>query len=171
MTNETSSKKKPFRRHGLRALSQTVSKITQKSFEKQGFAEQEVIANWHLIVGETLADISVPVKISRPRGKAGDGSVMQVRVDQAGALDFQHLSPIIVDRINTYYGYRAIERISILQGPVVKADKPASKPNRPLTSDEAAQLEELLADIDNENLRRALMSFGSQVLTDDGDKT
>jgi hypothetical protein len=171
MTNKPKSgakakDRKPSYR-GPRSLGQTVRKISRKSFEKQGFAVQEIIADWRLIVGETLADISVPVRISKPRGENAPGAVLQVRVDQAGALDFQHIGPIVIDRINTYYGYRAIDRIAIVQGPVTRPEVIPPKPNRPLTAAEKAKLDNLLADIDNEALRTALESFGRNVLTED----
>jgi hypothetical protein len=164
-TAKTKGRKPSYR--GPRSLGQTVRKISRKSFEKQGFAVQEIVGDWRLIVGETLADVSVPVRISKPRGENAPGAVMQVRVDQAGALDFQHIAPIVIDRINTYYGYRAIDRIAIVQGPVTRPEIVPEKPNRPLTATEEAKLDELLADIDNDALRKALSALGRSILTED----
>jgi protein-disulfide isomerase len=43
---------------------------------------------------------------------------MVLRVAEGRALEFQHLGPRIIERINGYYGYEAVAALKILQGTV-----------------------------------------------------
>ncbi len=49
--------------------------------------------------------------------------ILVVRTESAFALEMQHLAPIVIERVNTYYGWRCIGRIVLKQGPVHAAEK------------------------------------------------
>ena len=69
-----------------------------------------------------MAEHSCPEKVSY--GGALGQATLHVRVDGGFATELQHLEPVVLDRINTYFGYRAIGRLSMVQGPL---PKPAAK--------------------------------------------
>lgn len=92
-------------------LSQMVPVLTRKVFRERGFHQASVLTNWSEIVGQELAAKCCPEKISRE-------GVLTLRVDGPVALEIQHLEPQLLERIATHFGYRAVVRISIRQGPL-----------------------------------------------------
>ena len=114
-----------FRGGGPRALAATVAKIAGPMLRSRGFAEARVITDWPDIVGAELAVQCCPVKLAFRRGRVGAG-VLHVRVDSGWAVQLQHLEPLVVERINGHFGYRAVERLHMVQGPL-----PLRGPARP----------------------------------------
>ena len=110
------------------------------------------------IVGRPLADYTAPARLS------ADG-VLEVRVSGGWALELQHLEPLVLDRIASYFGYRAVTRLALIQGPLPPPAKPRVK-FRPkiLSKSEAAALKRDLAQTEDANLRAALERLGREVL-------
>lgn len=82
--------------------------------KKRGFAEVRVATRWPEIVGENLAGQTLPEKLSRGR----DGGTLTLRVSGAAALELTYLTPQLIERINTYFGFRAVARLHFVQGPI-----------------------------------------------------
>ena len=106
-----------FQNRGLTHIGQTLSRITNPALRKRGFAHKETLGRWATIVGDNLADFSTPQRIAYPARQGGQG-VLQIRVDSVRALEIQHMSSIIIERINTYFGYRAVNSLRIVQDPI-----------------------------------------------------
>src|ERR687898_2814003 len=101
----------------------------------QGFAASDVIVAWPEIVGERLAKYTQPLRIDWPRGAARDRdtrpepATLVIRVESAFALEMQHLAPVVIERVNAYYGWGCVGRVVLKQGPVRRpAAPPAPKP-------------------------------------------
>jgi len=92
-----------------------VPKIAKVAFKKYGFAEPHILNYWTDIVGKKLAKFAEPVKLSGVRGN-DEAAVLTIRVYGPAALELQHREPQIIQRINTYYGYRAVGRLRMIQG-------------------------------------------------------
>ena len=112
--------------------------LTKKAFEKHGFAAATLLTDWEIIVGRELASYTVPERLKWPRqiGTAdGDpegarpGGTLHLRVDPARALDVEYRARQIAERINAYFGYRAVETVRLIQAPLPK--KPGSEPRKP----------------------------------------
>ena len=100
------------------------------SLARQGFATSDVIVAWADIVGERLAEFTQPLKIEWKRKGPGadpdakpEPAILVVRTESAFALEMQHLAPVVIERVNTYYGWRCIGRLVLKQGPVRRAEK------------------------------------------------
>ena len=92
-----------------------VPKIAKAAFKKFGFSEPHILNYWPEIVGSKLAKFAEPVKVSRIRGN-DEAAVLTIRVFGPAALEIQHREPQILQRINGYYGYRAVGRLRMIQG-------------------------------------------------------
>ncbi len=68
-----------------------------------------------------LARLSQPVRLSRKATRDGQGGVLTIKVEGAMALELQHLAPQIIERLNSYYGYPAIGKLNIIQGPDISS--------------------------------------------------
>ncbi len=89
-----------------------------------------MIVAWPDIVGERLAAFTQPLKIEwKRKGPNADPearpepATLVVRTESAFALEMQHLAPIVIERVNTYYGWRCIGRLVLKQGPVMRPEK------------------------------------------------
>ena len=150
------------RARGLRAIGAESSRATATIRRKRGSFEARVLSDWHDIVGDDLASQCVPLRLVR--GHEGAGGTLHVRVTGPLALELQHLEPQVIERINAYYGYRAVADLRLHQGPISPPQRPkAAVMARPDPADMAA-LDESLAAIDDPELRRALRALGESVL-------
>ena len=149
-----------------RAVGSFVPRLTKKAMEKFGFSTAALLTDWPTIVGADLARYTRPHKLKWPRGvetygetSAEDagrpGAMLHLQVDAARALDVQYKQRQIIERINAYFGYRAVAEMRIEQMPL-SAEKSAlpravvpAKPGTPRTSVDLAQ-------VADERLRAAL---------------
>lgn len=122
----------PARRAGAtRTVGAFLPKLTQKAVERFGFPNAAILADWSLIVGPALACFTAPQRLRWPRGQAPEndpraGATLVIRVDGPAAIEVQHKAPQIIDRINTYFGYRAVTDLRIVQAPVDRPGKTAA---------------------------------------------
>ncbi len=143
------------RRAGGRPLARFVPGLTRQAFAERGFHEAAILADWTAIVGEDLADKCAAIQLG------GDGALV-VRADGATATALQHMEPQILDRIATYFGFRAVKRLTLRQGPVVSRppETPSARVDGPPPSE---SLESALREMPDEPLRQALLRLGSRV--------
>lgn len=156
----------PGRTYATRRLSDTLDGVTRRLFRKQGFAVREVVTRWSDIVGAELAAQSCPEKLVFP-AKSGVGGLLHVRVDGPLALELQHLEPLVIERINTYYGFSAVKGLRLVQGPLPKTKKVFRPPPRELSAEEERSLHGLLAPVENDEVRRALEALGRRLMAAD----
>jgi len=147
-----------------KTLADHVGKITKPIFGVRGFADAAIVNDWPLIVGEHLAGHSAPEKIHYSPGRKDKGT-LHLRIDNGGLATYvQHQGAILVEKINTYFGYGAVERIHINQGPLPARPNKALPPIPPLPETDERKLLNCLNDVDDEDLHRALEGLGRAVL-------
>ena len=116
-------RKRPERKRGGAgpvAAARIVKRVISPALRRRGFAESEVVLGWPEIVGAELARVATPEKLSFRRGRSADGT-LHLKVAGPSALAIQHQAPMIMERINTFYGFRAVARLNLLQGAPVAA--------------------------------------------------
>ncbi|HEX6784060.1 MAG TPA: DciA family protein [Sphingomicrobium sp.] len=147
-----------------RAAGELVGDIGGQSFRRFGFVQHSIVSRWAEIVGERYAKVSCPESIKFPMGKRAAG-VLTLMVDGAHAPLIQHLTPIIVERVNRFFGYAAIDRIVFRQG---KPPAPAERPKRPELRPVPKELGEGLREIADPELRNCLESLAAQIAASSG---
>ncbi|HET8726782.1 MAG TPA: DciA family protein [Alphaproteobacteria bacterium] len=150
-----------------RALAAIVQPLARQALGKRYAAIGALIADWPAIVGGHLASRAVPDGLSFPKGRR-DGGVLRLRADAADALEIQHETPRILERINAHYGYRAVERIALVQAPPPKRHR--RRPARPLSPTEQKTIDEALAGVEEPELRGRLADLGRSIFRK-GDRT
>lgn len=156
------------RRSGMRALGATVARITAPAFRRRGFAEAGILTDWSHIVGSQLASQTEPERLSFSRGTRVDGT-LHIRVSGAWATELQHLAPQVIERVNSYFGYRAVDRLAIVQAPLSRTAE--AEPIPPAKRrHEVAQpaLDTGASNVENAELRRALDALGTAVNNEPG---
>jgi len=150
-----------------RAISDLMPDIGRAAFRRFGFVQSSVVTRWQEIVGEQYATISCPETIRFPMGQKSSG-VLELTVEGAHATLMQHVIPEIIERVNRFFGYGAINRVKIRQGHVSKSDIPAAKAP-PKLRPVPMELGENLRDIADPELQAVLESL-AQTLVDTENK-
>jgi hypothetical protein len=143
------------RANAMLSLAATLPKVTRKVLGRRGLAEGSLVADWPALVGEMIAERSLPLRLSFDGGERRDGT-LHVRVSGALALELQHLEPQVVERINGFFGYRAVGRLRIHQGPVPMRPRPRRSEPPPPPAETEAEIAALVAPVDDGALREAL---------------
>ncbi len=122
---------------GPKAVGSFVPPLTRAAFEKFGFSAVTLITDWAHIVGADLARATKPERLKWPKGPAArsesddpdagrPGATLMLRVDDGRALDIQYKAQVLIERINSYFGYRAVDDIRILQAPISRPSSGSS---------------------------------------------
>ena len=109
-------------------------------------------------------DNSEPMKITWPRpvgDEAPQPATLVLRVEGPAALEIQHLSAVILERVNRFFGWQAIGRIALRQAPLRRRTPPP--PPLPPDPQAAARIAASLPAIEDEALRQALARLGASI--------
>ena len=166
------SKKKPEadeapRQGRPRAAGELALGVGGMAFKKFGFVQGAVVSRWTEIVGERYAKVSTPESIRFPAGKKSGGT-LTLAVDGAHAPLLQHLAPMIMERVNLFFGYEAVVKVVFRQG---GRARPAAKPARPAPAPVPRELGQGLREIADTELRTMLESLAGKIAAADGPPT
>jgi hypothetical protein len=148
----------------VKSLASSAQKVAAPVLGRRGFAEAEIVLQWAAIVGEDLAALSQPVKLSFAKGAERTDGTLHLRVKPGAALEFQHWEPVLLERINGIFGYKAVGRLALRQGPLGHQPRRAPKPPQPLGPAAEKHLTSELSGIADPELRAALEALGRAVL-------
>lgn len=145
-------------------LSVLIGGIYSEAFAKQGFASRELVTRWADIAGAEIATYSEPMKIQWPRpveGQPQEPATLVLRVEGPMALEIQHASDAIVQRVNRFFGWNAVGRIALRQAPLSRpaVRKTVTPPDPAAVADVAGTL----SSVEDEELRAALARLGASI--------
>ncbi|MDT9599164.1 DciA family protein [Sphingosinicella sp. GR2756] len=157
----TKGKTEVARARRPRAVSDMVPEVGRMAFRRFGFVQSSVVSRWREIVGERYAAVSSPESIRFPAGKRAEG-ILTLIVEGAHAPMMQHVAPAIIERVNRFFGYKAVDRIAFRQG-MVQLDKAKSRAAAPSLRPIPAALGDSLREIVDPELRACLESLARGV--------
>ena len=156
----------PARARRARAVSDLVPAAGGAAFRRFGFIQSAIVSRWHEIVGVRYAAVSSPESIRFPPGRKS-GGVLTLVVEGAHAPVMQHVGPSIIERINRFFGYPAVERLSFRQG-IVQARKARPKAQDPSLRPIPAELGDSLREVVDPGLRACLESLARGLSSGEG---
>src|ERR1700754_441791 len=109
-----------------RPLSDVLRKTIKDAFAKQGFAATELVTRWPEIVGPEIAPYCEPEKIQWPRVYGNEDQApgtLVLKVEGPTAIEIQHLSRIILERVNRFFGWQAVADLRLRQAPLSRASE------------------------------------------------
>jgi hypothetical protein len=148
----------------IRKLAELTTEFMAEAFKKQGFAATELVTRWSDIVGPEIAIHAEPVKLQWPRevhGESAEPATLVLRVEGPAAIEVQHQSAIILERINRFFGWQAVGRLALRQAPLSRARARPAPPR--IDAAEAARVESTLSAVADDELRAALGRLGAAV--------
>jgi hypothetical protein len=95
---------------GLRPLQSLLPENAKKILKKEGFLHFEIIKNWKNIIGEKMFKDVVPLKIK----KINNENILTINVNKSVMMEIEYSRDQIVERVNSYLGFNAINKIQIL---------------------------------------------------------
>lgn len=147
-----------------RAAGELIGAVGGQSFKRFGFVQSSIVSRWEEIVGERYARVSSPESIRFPNGRKSGGA-LTLLVEGAHAPLIQHLAPTIIERVNRFFGYAAIDRLIFRQGkPPADAPRAARPELRPVPK----ELGEGLREIVDPELRACLESLAARIASSSG---
>jgi hypothetical protein len=147
-----------------RAAGDLVGAAGDPAFRRFGFFQSAIVSRWADIVGERYAKVSSPESIRFPAGKKSGGA-LTLLVEGAHAPLIQHLAPMIIERVNRFFGHQAIDRIVFRLG---RQPASAERPRRPDLRAVPRELGEGLREIADPELRACLESLASKIAATSG---
>lgn len=146
------------RGQGFCAVGQMVSRLAAPTVDKRGGGLLvRLKANWTAIIGPEWAAICWPFALGR------DG-VLKLLTAPAAAIELQHCSPMLIERINLYFGRSVVTRLVLVQGVLPCAPDPVATDPGPLAVGEVQALDQRLSGIADGELRGALDRLGRAVI-------
>jgi len=157
-----------MRENGFRAIGGLAQKLTSGIAREGGKAGRgaslmRLKADWPAVVGPELARTTRPDAILAGRG-ARAGKALRLKVSGAAALEVQHRSGQIVERVNAYFGHRVIDDVRLVQG--VISNPPAAPKLRPPDPAVEQAMAQRAATVKDPDLRAALARLGARIATD-----
>ena len=150
------------RQQGFRALGIAVSQLAAPVVAKRGGGILvRLKAQWAAIIGEQWAAVTWPSALGR------DGA-LKLRTAPAAALELQHRAPLLIARVNLFFGREVVTRLTLVQGPLPLDSPSAGSSLRPLAASETDRLQQRLAAISDPELRAALARLGRAVIASRG---
>ena len=154
----TLKKDEPVRANRARQVSELLPDVGRAAFRRFGFVQSSVVTRWAEIVGERYARVSAPESIRFPHGERANGT-LTLTVQGAHATMMQHITPEIVERVNRFFGYAAVAKLTIRQGEVKREVRRAPPAVRPVSR----ELGESLRTIADPELKAVLASLAAGV--------
>ena len=176
MGSSTFQSNKPY--GPARPLGRLAAPLLAPVFRQRGFTQAQILAQWPAIVGHELARFTLPERIRWPRRSVQEqaggkgtpsrtrpsrGAVLVIRVDGPLAIEVQHSSAHIMERVNAFFGYDAIGSLKIVQAPLPPSPETRRRTIRPLSAAGEQKLNQQLEGIGHEHLRLALKRLGRAV--------
>ena len=145
-------------------LSVLLSDVFSDVYAKQGFAARELVTRWAEIIGPEFSAHCEPLKLQWPRpveGQTQEPATLMLRVEGPMALEIQHASDVILQRVNRFFGWSAVGRLALRQGPLSR--KPRPRPSLAPDAGEVEQIAKTLSSVEDDGLRAALARLGASI--------
>ncbi len=152
------------------SIGDTVKKVNRNYSNKFGKIDYVILSKWPEIVGSFFSEYSKPSHITKIPDYENDygekvyKNILSVNVSPAAALEFQHFKTKILEKINSFFGYKAVIDIKILQN-FVSENKNVSKKLKEykLTDIEKEAVNNELNIMKDQGLKNSLKNLGLSI--------
>ena len=138
------------------------------------FSKKFVInSKWAEIAGIYFKEYSEPLNVSRVRDFENDlgetvyKNYLNVSVAPAAAIEFQHFKDTIIEKINTYFGYKAITDLRIHQNYIPTYNNMKQSKKKQIDKDDKEFVKQNVKEFQNSDLKKSLLHLGNKIITED----
>ena len=152
-------------------IGETLAKVNKNYSSKFGKIEFLILSKWAEIVGSFFADHSEPDKISRITEDFNEfdepiyKNFLHVRVSPAAAVEFQHYKDTIIEKINSFFGYKAITDLRLQQNfiPEEKIKNNVNFFDKDFSEEEKASIRSEIDNIHDKELEKSIVNLGVSI--------
>ncbi|ABM45638.1 hypothetical protein H704_00383 [Bartonella bacilliformis Peru38] len=160
---------KKYHKHHFYSLSETVAGILDPILRKRTGLNMALVEHWPQIAGFDVAEYTMPLKIIWGYRSSQDEifqpATLVVACEGFSALKLMHETGELIQRINSFFGYVAINRIKIEQKQVdIRVDQLRVK--SALNEKDKKRIEKMLDGVENKNLRQSLYELGCCIFSE-----
>ena len=163
--------REPKRTFVPKKIGETIGQINKVYSNKYGKIEFLILSKWSQIVGSFFAEHSEPDKISRITEEFNEfdepiyKNFLHVRVSPAAAVEFQHYKDTIIEKINSFFGYKAIADLRLQQNfiPKKKIKNSLNLSKRDLSEEEKKLIKEEIDIIHDKELEKSIVNLGASI--------
>ena len=145
-------------------LSVLLGDVFSGAYARQGFAARELVTRWAEIAGRDIAAHSEPLTMQWPRpveGQPQEPATLILRVEGPMALEIQHSSDVILERVNRFFGWSAVGRLALRQAPLSRRERPKHRGEPDPKA--VAEIAKTLSSVEDDELRAALARLGASI--------
>ena len=96
---------------GLRPFGNTLPRGVKGILKKNGYNYSEIISKWSILVGKDISSYSFPKSIKMAKGDSAGLLVLAVK--RGNEINIEYSKKKIIDKINSYFGYKLIHNIKL----------------------------------------------------------
>ena len=171
MNKKNSEKKRTFI---PQTIGDTIKKINRNFSSKLGKIEFIIQSKWPEIAGSYFNEFSEPKNVSRlpdyenEIGETVYKNYLLVSVSSAAAIEFQHFKDKILEKINSYFGYKAIFDLRIQQNYIPKKNirNELKMNNKRLNESDKKNISNEVSILSNKDLKKSLVDLGKNIAKD-----
>ena len=145
---------------GLRSFGNTLPRSVKSILKKNGYNYSEIISKWDSLVGKDISNSCFPKSIKMSR--ENKNGTLILFVERGNEIIAEYSKKEIMNKINSYFGYKLIDRIK-LQTYNSKKEK-EKKQN--ILNKSAKKFEKKINEIKNKNIRDSLSQLLAMVKND-----
>ena len=156
-------------------IGETLAQLNKNYSSKFGKIEFLILSKWTQIVGSFFADHSEPDKISRITEDFNEfdepiyKNFLHVRVSPAAAVEFQHYKDTIIEKINSFFGYKAITDLRLQQNfiPEKKTKRSINIFDQDISEEEKTSIISEIDNIQDKELEKSIVKLGASIKRED----
>lgn len=151
------------RKAKTQSVGRAISGLAKRALDKRGFVDASIVNEWPKIAGALIGGNSLPEKITFPRDRTKPGTLHLRLENGALSTEVMHFEPVLLERMNRFFGFRAVGHIKIIQGPLPADEKKTRPALPPVKAETRTEIEQSLDTVEDDEIRDALMQLGTHV--------
>jgi len=135
---------------GLRPFGNTLPHGLKGILKKNGYNYSEIISKWNFLVGKDISNSCFPQSIKMSR--ENKNGTLTLSVERGNEIIAEYSKKEIIDKINSYFGYKLIDQIRLQ---TYNSNKEKEKKQN-ILSKSSKKFEKQINEIKNKNIRDSL---------------
>ena len=135
---------------GLRSFGNTLPRGVKGILKKNGYNYSEIISKWSTLLGKDISNCCYPKSIKMKKGNLNGTLILQVK--RGDEIQIEYSKKEIIDKINSYFGYKLIDEIKLQSF----SDKNQKKKKNDVLEKFSDKFQEKINEIKNESIKNSL---------------
>ena len=150
MHNKQNNKESRTYVQGLRPFGNTLPRGVKGILKKNGYNYSEIISKWSTLLGKDISNCCYPKSIKMKKRDSNGTLILQVK--RGDEIQIEYSKKEIIDKINSYFGYKLIDEIKLQSF----SDKNQKKKKSDVIEKFSDKFQEKINEIKNESIKNSL---------------